>query len=105
MNTTTTPQTHNGNLASSVRHMVDEADQFLQAAAQSGDAKFDAMRDSFVRQVRQLRAQLDELEDGAIHKVRHAARNADLAVQTHPYSAMGFAAAAGLAIGLLIGRR
>ena len=105
MNTTATPQTRNGSLASSVRHMVDEADQFLQAAAQSGNAKFDAMRDSFVTQVRQLRAQLDELEDGALHKVRHAARNADRAVQSHPYGAMGIAAAAGLLIGLLAGRR
>jgi ElaB/YqjD/DUF883 family membrane-anchored ribosome-binding protein len=108
MNTTTPTETRgNGQeaLASSLRHMVDEADQFLKAAAQSGDARFDAVRDRFVEQVREMRLQLDELEDSAVHKARRAARTADLAVQSHPYGAMGIAAAAGLLIGFLAARR
>jgi len=106
MNTTATPSPNGKEgLAHSVRHMVDEADQFLKAAAQSGDEKFDAVRDKFVEQVRQMRAQLDELEDSAIHKARHAARATDQAVHSHPYGAMGIAAAAGLLIGFLAARR
>jgi ElaB/YqjD/DUF883 family membrane-anchored ribosome-binding protein len=92
-------------LAHSLRHMVDEADQFLKAATQSGDAKFDAVRDKFVEQVRQMRVQLDELEDSAIHKARRAARTTALVIQSHPYGAMGIAAAAGLLIGFLAARR
>ena len=108
MNTTTpTASGANGQegLAHGLRHMVDEADQFLKAAAQSGDAKFDVVRDKFVEQVRRMRVQLDELEDSAIHKARHAARTTDLAVHSHPYGAMGIAAAAGLLIGFLAARR
>jgi ElaB/YqjD/DUF883 family membrane-anchored ribosome-binding protein len=108
MNTTASTQPGgNGQegLSHSLRQIVDEADQFLKAAAQSGDARFDAVRDKFVEQVRQMRLQLDELEDSAIHKARHAARTTDLAIQTHPYGAMGIAAAAGLLIGFLAARR
>lgn len=92
-------------LAHNLRHLVDEADQFLKAAAQTGDETFDGVRQQFVEQVRQMRAQLDELEDSAMHKARHAARSADHAVHSHPYSAIGIAAAAGLLIGFLAARR
>ena len=105
MNITTPSTNGKEGLAHSLRHMVDEADQFLKAAAQTGDEKFDAVRDKFVEQVRQMRAQLDELEDSAIHKARHAARVADRTVHSHPYGAMGIAAAVGLLIGFLAARR
>jgi ElaB/YqjD/DUF883 family membrane-anchored ribosome-binding protein len=106
MNTTTTPIADSKeSLAHNLRHMVDEADHFLRAAAQSGDEKFDAVRGQFVEQVRQMRAQLDELEDKAIYTTRHAARAADQAVHSHPYGAIGIAAAAGLLIGFLAARR
>jgi ElaB/YqjD/DUF883 family membrane-anchored ribosome-binding protein len=107
MNTTAPATGGNGQeaLAHSLRHMVDEADQFLKSAVQSGDAKFDAVRDKFVDQVRQMRAQLDELEDSAIHKARQAARKTDLAIQNHPYGAIGIAAAVGLLVGFLAARR
>lgn len=92
-------------LKHSLRHMVDEADQLLKSAARSGDEKFDEVRAQFAEQVRKMRAQLDDLEETAIHKARHAARATDNAVHTHPYSAMGIAAAAGLLIGFLAARR
>ena len=92
-------------LAGSVNHMVDEAEQFLKAAARSGDAKFDAVRDKFAEQVRHVRAQLDDFEGEAVHRMRRAARGADRAVHSHPYRAVGVAAAAGLLIGLLVSRR
>jgi ElaB/YqjD/DUF883 family membrane-anchored ribosome-binding protein len=54
--------------------MVDEADEFLKAAAHDGDEKFDAVREKFTEQLRQMRAQFDELEDSTIRKARQAAR-------------------------------
>jgi ElaB/YqjD/DUF883 family membrane-anchored ribosome-binding protein len=107
MDTTTPTTAANGQegLLHNLRHMVDEADQFLKSAAQSGDAKFDAVRGRFASQLRHMRLQLDELEDNAIYKARRAARNTDLAIQTHPYGAMGVAAAVGLLIGFLAARR
>lgn len=95
----------NSRLASSLRHMVDEAEQLLRGAVDSGDEKLDAMRLQFSQQLKRLRSQLDELEDTAAHKARQAARAADQTVHAHPYGAMGVAAAVGLLIGLLVARR
>lgn len=92
-------------LTGSVHHMVDEAEQFLKAAARSGDAKLDAARGKFAEQVRDVRAQLDDLGSEAAHQMRRTARRADRTVHTYPYRAIGVAAAAGLLIGLLAGRR
>jgi ElaB/YqjD/DUF883 family membrane-anchored ribosome-binding protein len=92
-------------ITDSVRHLVDEADQFIKAAAQTGDARFEAVRERFVDQVRQLRTQLEDLEDGALHRARRAARHTDLMVHAHPYGAVGLGVAVGMLIGLLAGRR
>lgn len=95
----------NGRLAQSLRHMVDEAEQLLHSAADSGDQHFDAIRAKFETQLKRMRLQLEELEENAVHKARHAARATDQAVHEHPYSAMGVAAAVGLLIGVLVARR
>jgi ElaB/YqjD/DUF883 family membrane-anchored ribosome-binding protein len=92
-------------LAGSVRHMVDEADQFLKIAAESGDAKFDSVRRKFVDQLRRMRENLDDLESETVHQARRAARRADHVVHAHPYTAIGVAAALGLLVGLLGSRR
>ena len=105
MNTTTPVADAKEDLAHSLRHMVDEADNFLKSAARSGDEKFDSVRSQFVEQVRQMREQLDELEETAVYKARHAARVADRAVHSHPYGVISIAAAAGLLIGFLAARR
>lgn len=94
-----------GGLAHSLRHMVDEAERLLRTAADSGDQRFEAMRAKFGHQLERMRVQLDELEDTAVHKARQAARATDQAVHSHPYSAMGAAAAVGVLVGLLVARR
>jgi ElaB/YqjD/DUF883 family membrane-anchored ribosome-binding protein len=104
--TTITPTVNaKAGLADSVHRMIDETDRFLKDAAASGDEKLDLVRGRLADQVRQLRAQLEELEDAARYKARHAARVTDRTVHEHPYSAMGIAAAAGLLIGFLAARR
>jgi ElaB/YqjD/DUF883 family membrane-anchored ribosome-binding protein len=52
-----TPQQASHNL----RHMVDEIDTFLRSAADTGDQKFDAVRERLSMQVRQMRQQIEEL--------------------------------------------
>jgi ElaB/YqjD/DUF883 family membrane-anchored ribosome-binding protein len=85
--------------------MVDEIDSYLRSAADSGDQKFNAVRDRLSVQVREMRAQLDELNQATLERVKRAAQQADQSVQAHPYSAMGIAAATGLLIGFLASRR
>jgi ElaB/YqjD/DUF883 family membrane-anchored ribosome-binding protein len=88
-----------------LRHMVDEIDSYLRSAADSGDQKFNAVRDKLSVQVREMRAQLDELNQATLARVKRAAQQADQSVQAHPYAAMGIAAATGLLIGFLASRR
>jgi ElaB/YqjD/DUF883 family membrane-anchored ribosome-binding protein len=88
-----------------LRHMVDEIDTYLRSAADSGDQKFNAVRDKLSVQVREMRAQLDELNQATLARVKRAAQQADQSVQAHPYAAMGIAAATGLLIGFLASRR
>jgi ElaB/YqjD/DUF883 family membrane-anchored ribosome-binding protein len=92
-------------LAESLRHMVGEAEHFLKSAADSGDEKFAEVREKVLRQVREMRSQLEALEDSAAYKARQAVRATDHAVHANPYGAMGLAAAAGLLIGFLAARR
>lgn len=94
-----------GALAEHVRHMVDEADGLLKSAGFGDDRRLDDARIRIEHQLRKLRLQLDELEDRAVYRARHAARSADQAVHAHPYRAAGIGAAAGLLLGLLLSRR
>jgi len=91
--------------ADRLRHMVDEAEALLASAARTGDDRIDAVRERLAAQVRDMHAQLQQLEDDALHQARRAARNADHAVRSHPYGAMGAAAALGLLVGFLAARR
>ena len=47
----------------------------------------------------------DRFEEEAAERVKHRARQADEAVREKPYYAMGFAALAGLVVGVLLNRR
>jgi ElaB/YqjD/DUF883 family membrane-anchored ribosome-binding protein len=102
-NTRTVSADGSQNSSHQLRHMVDEIDSYLRSAADSGDQKFNAVRDRLSVQVREMRAQLDELNQATLERVKRAAQQAD--VQAHPYSAMGIAAATGLLIGFLASRR
>ena len=104
MNNITSSATSEG-IAKGLDNVVDEAQQLLKSAADSGDARFQVLRDKFVVQVRQMREHLEDLQDAAVEKAKEAARTTDDAVHEHPYGAMGIAAAAGLLIGFLIARR
>ena len=104
-NATLAPVDEKARLADRVHRVIDETDRFLKNAAASGDEKLDAVRNRLADQLRQMRLQLDEIEDSAVYKARHAARVTDRTVHEHPYGAMGIAAAAGLLIGFLAARR
>ena len=88
-----------------LRHMVDGIDAYLRSAADRGDQKFNAVRDRLSQQVQEMRAQLDELNEATLERVKRAAQQADQSVHAHPYAAMGLAAATGLLIGFLASRR
>jgi ElaB/YqjD/DUF883 family membrane-anchored ribosome-binding protein len=99
------PSLRRDGLAHNLRRMVEETESFLQAAAQTGDEKLMTIRGQLAEQVRNMRWQLDELEDNAVHKARHAARVADQTIHGHPYGAIGVGVVIGLLVGFLAARR
>ncbi len=105
MNTSTPGIERGDGLAQNLRRMVEQTENFLQAAAQTGDDKFMALRGQLAEQARHMRWQLDELEDNAVHKARRAARLADQTIHGHPYGAIGVGLAVGLLVGFLAARR
>ncbi|HSW23813.1 MAG TPA: DUF883 family protein [Burkholderiaceae bacterium] len=88
-----------------LRHLVADTEQLLKTAAKNGDAQLDQLHDRLNGQLRRLRAQLGDLEEGTVARARAAARQADRTVRNHPYGTIGVAVAAGLLIGLLATRR
>jgi len=92
-------------LATSLKQMVDEAEQWLKTAQRTGNEQFDLARDKFEGQLRHAKAELRHLEDTMAQQARRAARATDQAVHEHPYAAMGAAAGVGLLVGMLVARR
>ncbi len=104
-NTPYAPDASPQQVSHQLRHMVDEIDTYLKSAADSGDQKIAAARDRLTAQIRELRSQVDELNQATAASMRRVAERADQTVHSHPYGAMGAAAAAGLIIGFLASRR
>jgi ElaB/YqjD/DUF883 family membrane-anchored ribosome-binding protein len=92
-------------LRQDVRNVVHDTEQLLKAAARNGDDGLAELRGRLELQLRHLRAELGDLEAGALQRARAAAQNADQTVRAHPYGAIGLAAAAGLLVGFLAARR
>lgn len=92
-------------LRQDVRNVVNDTEQLLKAAARNGDDGLADLRGRLELQLRHLRAELGDLEAGALQRARLAARSADQTLRAHPYGAIGLAAAAGLLVGFLAARR
>ena len=81
-----------------LRDLIEEFDRLLRSAVSAGDRQLDAARVELGHRLRRLRLQLDDLQAQAAHRARRAVRAADLAVQEHPYRAMGIGAVTGVLV-------
>jgi ElaB/YqjD/DUF883 family membrane-anchored ribosome-binding protein len=85
--------------------VIRDAESLLKAtAAQTGD-KVAEVRARAEESVRQAKARLTTIQDEAVERARAAASDADQYVRGNPWQAVGVAAAIGLVLGVLIGRR
>lgn len=89
-------------LTEGLRHAVDDADALIKSGLKQGDAEVQALRDRLASRLQRSREQLQELEEEAMHRARRAARVVDEQVHSHPYAAVGVAAAVGVIAGLLV---
>ncbi|WP_230180555.1 YqjD family protein [Aquabacterium sp. CECT 9606] len=92
-------------MSKGLRRMVDEAEDMVKTAANTGDAKLDAAREKMQEQLSVMRRQLKEFEDDLGNNLKQAARATDEQVHDHPYAVAGILGLIGMAAGFMLARR
>lgn len=92
-------------LISNFNSVVEDTEALLKATAdQSGDA-LDEIRHKMGNSIRAIKADIEYAENLVVEKTKAAAKATDVYVHQNLWEAVGAAAALGLAIGWLMGRK
>ena len=85
--------------------VVADAEALLKATAGEGGEALAAARSRAGESIAAAKAKMGEAEAALVAKTKAAAKATDEYVHVHPWQAIGVAAALGIVIGVLIGRR
>jgi ElaB/YqjD/DUF883 family membrane-anchored ribosome-binding protein len=96
---------HRDKLMTDLRTGIADAEEVLRVTADQASAGATALRARMQERLHQARGRLQELQESAVARARAASHATDDYVHEHPWKAAGTAAAIGMVIGLLIGRR
>ncbi|WP_371323792.1 DUF883 family protein [Dechloromonas sp. ZY10] len=92
-------------LVSDLKVVVADAEEILRATAGTAGEKVAEMRERIGVRLRDAKERLQDAEAALVDKTKACARATDDFVHEQPWKAVGVAAALGLALGVLIGRR
>jgi ElaB/YqjD/DUF883 family membrane-anchored ribosome-binding protein len=92
-------------LVSDLKAVVSDAEDILRATAGAAGDKVSELRVRIEGRLRDAKERLADAEAIIVDKTKAAARATDDFVHDQPWKAVGVAAALGLALGVLIGRR
>lgn len=92
-------------LVADLKAVVADADEIMRATAGAAGEKVSELRESIALRLRDAKERLADAEAIVVDKTKAAARATDDFVHDQPWKAVGVAAALGLALGVLIGRR
>lgn len=92
-------------LVSDMRLVIGDAEEILRATASQAGEKVGELRERIQERLRDAKIRLQDAEAALVDKTKACARATDDFVHENPWQAVGVAAAIGLALGLLIGRR
>ncbi len=92
-------------LVADLKAVVADADDILRATAGAAGEKMGEMRQKVEARLRDAKERLADAEAVLCDRAKEAAAATDDFVHEHPWKAVGVAAAVGLALGVLIGRR
>ena len=92
-------------LVSDLRVVISDTEELLRATAGAAGEKAGELREGIVIRLRDAKERLADLEAALVDKTKAAARATDDFVHEEPWKAVGVAAALGLDLGVLIGRR
>ncbi|MDD2743957.1 MAG: DUF883 family protein [Rhodocyclaceae bacterium] len=92
-------------LVSDLKVVISDTEELLRATAGTAGDKVGELRENIGLRLRDAKERLIDLEVAVVDKTKAAARATDDFVHEEPWKAVGVAAALGLALGVLIGRR
>lgn len=92
-------------LVSDLKVVVADAEEILRATAGNAGEKVAELRERIGVRLRDAKERLQDAEAALVDKTKACARATDDFVHEQPWKAVGVAAALGLALGVLIGRR
>ena len=92
-------------LITDMKVVVDDAEEILRASAGIAGEKMANLRERIGERLVDAKIRLAEAEDEIINKTRAAARATDEYVHDNTWQAVGVAAAIGVLVGLIVGRR
>ena len=92
-------------LLQEVRAVLDDVEELYNSSVEEGSKEAEQLRGKLQRKLQAAQRKLGDFEEVAAERVKQTARQADQLVQDKPYYAMGFAALAGLVVGVLLNRR
>lgn len=92
-------------LMSEVRSVLNDVENLYQTGAERGNDEIQALKAKLQDKLDQAQRKLTDFESNATEQIKRRAKQADAYVQEKPYYAMGFAALAGLVVGVLLNRR
>ena len=92
-------------LLQEVPAVLDDVEELYHSGVEEGSKEAEQLRGKLQRKLQAAQRKLGDFEEVAAERVKQTARQADQLVQDKPYYAMGFAALAGLVVGVLLNRR
>jgi ElaB/YqjD/DUF883 family membrane-anchored ribosome-binding protein len=96
---------HKDKLVADLRVVIADTEELLRATAGTAGEKVGELRERLTMRLRDTKERMVDLEVALVDKTKAAARATDDFVHEEPWKAVGVAAALGLALGVLIGRR
>jgi ElaB/YqjD/DUF883 family membrane-anchored ribosome-binding protein len=85
--------------------VVADTEALLKATANQSGEKISEIRAQAEKSLQAAKEGIAELQSTVVAKTKEVAEVTDVYVHENPWKSVGFAAAVGLAVGLLIGRR
>jgi ElaB/YqjD/DUF883 family membrane-anchored ribosome-binding protein len=92
-------------LVTDLKVVISDTEELLRATAGAAGEKVSELRERLSVRLRDTKERVLDLEAALVDKTKAAARATDDFVHEEPWKAVGVAAALGLALGVLIGRR
>ena len=92
-------------LVTDLKVVISDTEELLRATAGAAGEKAGELRERIALRLRDAKERVADIEAAVVDKTKAAARATDDFVHEEPWKAVGVAAALGLALGVLIGRR